>query len=98
MQPGAVSGASLDGMAEGVAEVEQRASARFPLVGAYDRRLELAAPPHGIRERRAITRHELFHVAFQPARKGFVQRNTVLDDLGQAGTQLAVRQRVERGD
>ena len=51
MQPGAIAGSGLDGVAEGVAEVEQRPRAGFTLVLGDDARLELAAAQHRMDER-----------------------------------------------
>ena len=95
MQPGAVPGPGLDGVAEGVAEIEQRALARLALVGGDDARLQLAAAPHGVGEGRAIARQQLLDVGFEPVDERSVEREAVLDHLGQARAQLAVGQRVE---
>ncbi len=95
MQPAAVAGSSLDGMAEGVAKIEQRALARFALVGDDDSRLKLATAPHRMDQGTALPCQQLFDVLLQPFDKRQVQGQPVLDHLGQPGAQLAVGQRVE---
>jgi hypothetical protein len=95
VQPVAVAHARLDGMAEGVAQVEQGALAGLPLVRRHHFRLVLAGAADGVGEGVRVPRHQLVHVAFQPFQEGRVADQAVLDDLGQTGGQFPVRQGVQ---
>jgi hypothetical protein len=52
------SGHCLDGVGEGMSEIEQRAPARFPFVLLHDRRLDRSASMNQSRERIPIHREE----------------------------------------
>ena len=56
VQPVAVAGARLDRVAEGVAEVQQRAPALLALVLGDDRGLDLAGAAHRVRRARRVAR------------------------------------------
>src|SRR2546425_5179865 len=85
-------------MTEGVAEVEERPHAGFALVLGYDGRLELTGAAHGIHQCAAIAGEELFDIALEPIKERRVERNAVLDHLGEPGAQLAIGKRIEHGD
>ena len=77
-------------------------SARWPgfaLVVGDDARLQLAAAPHGVDQSargRAPAVFSTFASSQSDERR--IEREAVLDHLGEAGAQLAVGQRVEGGD
>ena len=96
MQPLAVAQAGLDGMAEGVAEVEDGAQPAFAFVLAHHPRLDLAAAAHGMGQRIGVARQQIVEVGFDPGEELDVGDRPVLDDLGQPGAQLAQRQRAQR--
>ena len=91
-----VVGGALDGMAEGVAEIEQRAVALLAFVARDDVGLDLARALDGMRQRGGIARQQLRGVRFQPVEELAVDDEPVLDDLGEAGAQLAIGQGAER--
>ncbi len=95
VQPVAVAHAGLDGVAEGVAEVEDGAQAAFALVLTHDVGLDLAGTGDRVGQRRAVARHQLADIFFDPVEEGAVDDGAVLDHLGQAGGQLALGQRVQ---
>src|SRR5260221_13357294 len=95
MQPAAVAGRSLDGVAEGVPEVEQRALARLALAGGHAPRLELAAAPNGVDQGGALPRQDPLDVLLEPGEEGRIEREAMLDDFGEPGAQLALRQGIE---
>ena len=99
VQPGAVAGAGLDRVREGVAEVEDRAQRR-PRARRRRRPAALIRHErrHRVAERGLVAREQGGEVALDPAEERVVGDRAVLDDLGQARDQLALRQRVERVD
>src|SRR6185312_17074240 len=89
-------GRRLEGMAERVAEIEERALAALALVGGDDRRLGAAARDHGMAPRRRVAGEQRCAVGLQPGEEGCVADKAVFDDLGVAGGELARRQRRQR--
>src|SRR5688572_11031211 len=85
-------------MAEGVAEVEQRAATRLALVLGDDARLQLAAAPDRMDQRAPLAREDLFHIGLEPVDERGIEGKAMLDHLGQAGAQLTVGQRVQGSD
>ncbi len=96
MQPGAVAHAGLDGVAEGVAEVEQRALTAFALVLHHHLGLVAAGTFDGIGQHIGIARQQRIQVGFQPGEESRVADQSVFDHLGETGGQLAVRECVQR--
>ena len=85
-------------MAEGVAQVEQRAPSRFPLVLGDDRRLGAAAEGDRVAKRRRIARENALAVRLQPLEERTVAQQPVLDDLGVTGAHLSRVQRLQSLD
>ena len=96
VQPLTVAHASLNGMAKGMAKIENGAQARFALVLSHHPGLDLTTALDCMRQRLRVTRHEGRHVVLNPIEKSHVGNRPVLDDFGQAGAQLALRQGLER--
>ena len=96
MQPSAVTQARFDGMAEGVAEIENLAQTGLAFIDVHNVRLDFAAAPHGKGQRLAVARQQRVDMLFEPGEKSHVGDWPVLDHFGQAGTQLALRQRCQR--
>ncbi len=96
MQPLAVAQARLDRVAEGVTVVQDGAQARLLLVLADHPGLDLARAAHGVDQRFAVARQQLVQVGFEPGEEFGVGDRAVLDDLGQAGQQLALGQGIQR--
>ena len=95
-QPVGKAGRGLQRMAEGMAEIEQRALAGFALVARHDRGLGAAGGGDGVFARRAAGEN-IGVVGLQPGEEGFVAEHAVFGDFGIAGAELARRQRVEHG-
>ena len=92
MQPFAVTEAGLDGVAEGVAEIQHGAHAFLALiVGDYDG-FVAAGDFDRMRQRGGIARHEAIHIGFQPGEELGVADQSVFDDFGNASRELAVGQ------
>ena len=91
VQPGAVAGAGLDRVAEGMAEVEDRAQPRFLLVAGDDAAFSCTSG-YRLHERGVVARQQIVEVRFEPAEEVRVGDRAVLDDFGQSGDQLALRQ------
>ena len=98
VQPVAVAHARFDGVAKGVAEVEDGAQAGFALVARDDAGLDLAASLHGVREGGGVAGAQLLHVAFEPGEELHVGDGAVLDNFGQPGGQLARGQGAQRAE
>jgi hypothetical protein len=93
----AVAEPGLDGVAEGVAEVQQRALAGLALVGGDHLGLVAAGALDGLRQRGAVAGQQRLHVlASSQSKEGRVADQPVLDHLGQPGGQLALRQGAQR--
>ena len=97
VQPGAIAHAGLDGVAKGVAKVQDGAQARFTLVLAHHPGFDLTAAAHGVGQRSAIARQQGIHVRLQPVHEGHVGNRPVFDDFCQPGAEFARCQGVERG-
>ncbi|MCY1507599.1 hypothetical protein D9M68_418800 [compost metagenome] len=94
-QPGAVVfGRSLQRMAEGVAEIEQRPQTVLALVRCHDLGLGLAADRDRLDASRAAGKDRL-PVLFEPGEEVRLVDQPILRDLGIAGAKLAWTQRVE---
>ena len=89
-----VMGEALERVAEGVAEIEQRALALLDLVGGDDARLGGAARRDRLQPRRPAGEHRA-PVAFEPGEEVAVADQAVFGHLGVAGAELARAQRVE---
>ncbi len=87
-------------MAEGVAEIEQRAIAGLALVARHDGGLSAAAHRDGVfarqNSRRFTAGEDPLPVGLQPGEKFSVAEQPVFGDLGVAGAKFALRQRVEQ--
>ena len=93
-QPVGKAGRGFQRMAEGVAEIEQRAFAGLALVARHDRGLGAA----GGRDRvfaRGAALEDVGVIGFQPGEKRLVAEHAVFGDFGIAGAKLARRQRIE---
>ena len=87
-------GRGLQRMAEGVAEIEQRALAGLALVARDDRGLGAAGGRDRVLARRAAG-EDVGVVGLEPGEEGLVAEHAVFGDFGIAGAELARRQRVE---
>ena len=98
MQPVAVTHAGLNGVAECMPEIEQRAFAGFfAFVGCYDCRLVFAGTLDGEGQCRRVTRIQCIDIGFEPIEERQVADQAVLDYFGQSRRQFAVCERGERG-
>ena len=95
MYPLAVAQTRFDRVAKCVPEIQQSARAGFFLVSAYYLRLVLTRTINGGRQDFLITTKQRFHVLLEPDNKRFIAYQSVLDHLGYAGGELAIRQRVQ---
>jgi hypothetical protein len=95
-QPVGKSGRRLQRMTERVPEIEQRAVAGLALVAGDDLGLHAAAGGNGGLAGSAAGKHLLL-VGVEPVEEHGVAEQSVFDDLGIAGTELARRQGVEQG-
>ena len=75
-------------VAEGVAEIEQRALAGLAFVAGDDGRLGAATGGDGVLARRAAL-DDIRMVGFQPREERLVAEQPILGDLGIAGAELA---------
>ncbi len=85
---------ALQGVPEGVAEIEQRPLALLGLVGDHDPRLGRAARRDRLRTRRSAGK-DLAPARFEKFEKIPVVDQAVFDHLGVAGAELPLAQRVE---
>ena len=93
-QPVGKSGRGFQRMAEGMAEIEQRAFAGLALVARHDRGLGAAGGRDGVFARGAAGEN-IGVVGFQPGEERLVAEHAIFGDFGIAGAELARRQRVE---
>ncbi len=96
VQPRAVSHTGLDGVTEGVPEVQDGAQPGFTLVLPYHPGLDLAAAFDRVGQSTGISRGERFHVPLDPVEEGHVGNRAVLDHFGQPCTEFAGGQGGER--
>ena len=94
----AEAGLGFERMAEGVAEIQERALAGLALVDRDDSGLGGAALQHRLAPRIGIAGDELRPRLLQPFEEGAVADEPVFHHLGIAGEQLAPRQGGERVD
>ena len=90
MQPLAVALAALDGMPEGMAEVEDRPATRFPLVFRDDFGLEFARALDCMCQGVSIARNQCFDVVLEPGKEIDVRDCPVFDDFGKSGLEFPV--------
>lgn len=86
----AVRGDGFDGVAEGVAEVQNRAQAGFRFVLGDDLGLDFATAGDDRSEDFRVPGEQSIQVAFEAAEERFVVDDAIFDDFGQAGAVLAV--------
>src|SRR5712691_6439727 len=82
-------------MAESMAEIEQGALASLALVARHGQGLGSTAGRDRVLARRT-TRERLAPVGLKPGEEGRITDETIFDDLGIAGAELARRQGVEQ--
>ena len=96
MQPLAVALAVLDGMPEGMSEVQDRATPRFTLVLGDNFRLQFTGSSYRVSQCVGIAAQQCLHIVFEPGEKSGVTDCTVFDDFGEPRFQFAIRQRIQR--
>ena len=89
-------GCSLQRMAEGMTEIEQRALAVFALVAGDNRGLGAAGGCDRVLARSAAGK-DVGMVGVEPGEEGFIAEHAIFGDFGVAGAELARRQRIEHG-
>eukprot|EP01022_Parablepharisma_sp_SALTPOND_P033114 TRINITY_DN881_c1_g1_i23.p1 TRINITY_DN881_c1_g1~~TRINITY_DN881_c1_g1_i23.p1 ORF type:complete len:1292 (+),score=465.19 TRINITY_DN881_c1_g1_i23:16524-20399(+) len=97
VQPFTVAQAILDGVAEGVAEVEDGAQAAFALVLADHVGLDFAGALDRVGQGGVILGDQQLDVGFDPVEEGRIDDGAVLDHFGDAGREFARGQRMQRG-
>ena len=97
VQPVAVAHLGFDGMAEGVAEVEQGPDALFFFVLLNDVRLHLAAVADGIGDSGLLVLHNTGHGLFEPSEKINVAEQGVFDDFGKPRGKFTRRKGLQSG-
>ncbi len=95
VQPLRVPGQRLDGVAERVPEIQQRALARLALVAADHAGLDLAGAADRARQRRRLARAQRRQVADHIVEVRGIGKQPVLEDLRQPGRQFARGQRLQ---
>jgi hypothetical protein len=88
----AIIGEGFEGVAEGVAEIEDFAKAGFALVSAYDAGLDLKRTRNKIREGRRITPQDRIEIFLEIGKELGIRDDAVLDDFGKAAAVLAFRE------
>ena len=86
VQPALVAADGLERVAEGVAQVQQRAAALLAFVLGDDGGLDLAAAPNRVGQRRGVEAPQVVDVALEPREERGVDDDAVLDDLGEPGS------------
>ena len=98
-QPVGIAGIGLQGMAEGVAEIEQRpGAALLALVGLDDRRLGAAARGDGVGAVAAFAGEDLRPALLEPSEERGIAEEPVFHHFGVARAELAGAERVEHGN
>jgi len=95
VKPIAVSRRRLDRVAEGVAEIEQSAFARFSFVGHDDFHLDPATLVNGVQQRLRLARQQRCDVGFKPRKELGVANGAAFDHLRETRRKFAVRQRAQ---
>ena len=96
MQVLAVIRDSFQGMADGVAEIQNGPQPALGFILMNDFGLDFAAPGNDRRERFGLALEQRGHLALQPGKECLVIDNAVLDHLGEARAILARRQGRQR--
>ena len=96
VQEFAVAGNRFERVADGVAEIQDRAQTALGLVLAHHAGFDLAAAGHDRGERVRIALEQFGHDLFEPLEQFAVVNDAVFDDFGQAGPILPHRQRLQR--
>ena len=86
----------LEGMAEGVAEIEQRAIAGLALVARDDLGLHAAAGGDRMLARRAGAGEDVVGIGLEPGEEAGIAEQAVFGDLRIAGAELARRKGIEQ--
>ena len=89
MQPVAITHLGFDGVAKGVAEVEQGANALLFFVLLDDAGLHLAAVADGVGKGSGLLPHDVGHGVLEFDKEINVAEQGVFDDFGQAGGKFA---------
>ena len=92
MQPGTVTHACFDGVAKGVAKIQDCPETGFALIRPNHLRLDLAAAADRMRQCGPVPRHQGINVRFEPIEKRHISNRAVLDHLGQPCAELPRRQ------
>src|ERR1035437_5556076 len=96
MQPLAIAQARFDRMPESVAKIQDSTQPGVTLVLSHHPGLDFTTAFDGVRECCRFTCHQGNNMVFDPGKKVDIGNWTVLDDFGQSGTELTLRQRLER--
>ena len=83
MEPVTIALNPLDGVAEGVPEIQMRAHPTLALIGCHDGCLDRAAALDRKRQRRRIPALQWFGVIDEPGEKFGIADKTILNDLSQ---------------
>ena len=89
VQPLAKAQAGLDGVAKGVAKIQNRPQARLALVLPHHPGLDFTTALHRVHQGLRIARHQGVDVGLNPVQKHHVGNRSVFDDFSQARTHLA---------
>ena len=92
-----IAGPRLQGVGEGMAQIEEGSLAAFALVSSNDSCLGPAGMGHGGSQQTLIAVDQRRTVLFEPGEEFGVVDQAVLHDLGIACPALAQRQRAQRG-
>ena len=96
MQIGFVAGGGLDGVGEGMAEVQDCAQILLAFVLGDHCRLDFARSRDAVSERVDVAREQLGHVVVQPVEQQRIPDAAVLDHFGEPGSEFPVRERGQR--
>ena len=92
MQPNTETQTRFDGVAEGVAEIENGANATFAFILTNHPGFDFATAFDRISQRLRVACQQFVQMLFDPIEKRHVGDRPVLDDLGQTGAEFARRQ------
>ena len=79
----------LDGVADGVAEIQNGAQAGFRFILAHDVGLDFAAARHHFGKHFGVPLQEAREIAFEAGEEWRVVNDPVFDDLGESGAKFA---------